>query len=184
VAITLPFVANGAQAATPSGVAPFFTSRVDGTIPNESVVLAYPYPKSPLIGHSYTDRVDQVLLDQAVSGMRFKLVGGYGWWPVPHGTSVTQDAPPLSPLSVETFFDSAYYGGSTAAQSAVLSQSHISDLRQFMKEHDVDTVIVLPVGKYPGSVIIQVAAAIGRPEKTGGVFVWKHAQQRLAALSS
>jgi hypothetical protein len=180
-AMTLPFVASSAQAATPSHVAPFFTSTLVDAIPSKSVVLAYPYPKSPVVGHSYTDRVDQVLLDQAVSGMRFKLIGGYAWWPVPNEAYASPDPPPLTPFGVEAFFDAAYNGSS---QSAVLSQNHVSDLRQFMKKHDVDTVIVLPIGKHPTSVIFQVTAAIGTPLQSGGVIVWNHVQQRLATVPS
>ncbi len=183
-AMILPFVASGAQAATPDHVAPFFTSSMVDVIPNGSVVLAYPYPKSPQVGHSYTDLVDQALLDQAVSGMRFKLIGGYGWWPVPHATYASPDAPPLDPPAVEAFFDSAFYTSTSPAESALLSQSYVSALRQFMSEHQVDTVIVLPLGKHPASVVSQVTAAIGPPLRSGGVTVWTHVKQRLAALPS
>ena len=183
-AVALPFVARDEQQAMPTHVSPFFTSNGVDLIPNGSIVLAYPYPKSPEIGHSYTDRVDQALLDQAVSGMRFKLIGGYGWWPEPKATYATNDAPPLQPLAVEAFFESAFYGSSSPAQSALLSQSHVHDLRQFMREHQVDTVIVLPLGKHPETVVNQVTAAIGPPVRSAGVNVWTHVQQRLAALPS
>ena len=183
-AVTLPFVARGEQQAVPTGVSPFFTSNMVDLIPNGSIVLAYPYPKSPEIGHSFTDRVDQALVDQAVSGMRFKLIGGYGWWPVPNATYASPDPPPLQPLAVEAFFESAFYGGSPPEQSAALSQSHVHDLRQFMREHHVDTVIVLPIGKNPETVVHQVTAAIGPPVRSEGVNVWIDVQQRLAALPS
>jgi hypothetical protein len=53
-----------------------------------------------------------------------------------------------------------------------------------MSEHQVDTVIVLPLGKHPASVVSQVTAAIGPPLRSGGVTVWTHVKQRLAALPS
>jgi hypothetical protein len=183
-AMVLPIVASSAQQRPPAHVAPFFTSAMVDVIPNRSVVLAYPYPKSPEIGHSYTDLVDQALLDQAVSKMRFKLIGGYGWWPVPNATYASPDPPPLKPLEVEAFFDSAFYGSSTLAQSALLLQSHVDALRQFMRMHDVDAVVVLPLGKHPAAVVSQVTAALGPPLRTGGVTVWIHVQQRLADLPS
>ena len=113
VVMSLPLIASSAQQATPSHVAPFFTSSTVDVIPNGSVVLAYPYPKAPQTGRAYTDLVDQVLLDQAVSHMRFKLIGGYGWWPVPNAAGASPNAPSLEPLAVEEFFDSAFYGSAT-----------------------------------------------------------------------
>ncbi len=53
-----------------------------------------------------------------------------------------------------------------------------------MSEHHVGTVIVLPLGKHPGTVVNQVTAAIGPPVRSDGVNVWIHVQQRLAALPS
>jgi hypothetical protein len=183
-ATVLPFVATSAQQTPPAHVAPFFTSAMVDVIPNGSVVLAYPYPKSPQIGHSYTDLVDQALLDQAVAKMRFKLIGGYGWWPVPNATYASPDPPPLRPLEVEAIFDSAFYGSSTLGQSALLLQRHVDALRLFMRLHSVDAVIVLPLGKHPDAVVSQVTVALGPPMRSGGVNVWVHVQQRLADLSS
>jgi hypothetical protein len=182
--IVLPFVASSAQQTPPAHVAPFFTSAMVDVIPNGSVVLAYPYPKSPEIGHSYTDLVDQALLDQAMSRMRFKLIGGYGWWPVPNATYASPDPPPLMPLEVEAFFESAFYGSSDPAQSALLRQTHVEALRQFMRINNVDAVIVLPLGKHQAAVVGQVTAALGPPLRSGGVTVWIHVQQRLADLPS
>ena len=182
-AMVLPSVATNAQQTRPAHVAPFFTSASVDVIPNGSVVLAYPYPKSPQIGHSYTDLVDQALLDQAASNMRFKLIGGYGWWPVPNATYASPDPPPLKPLEVEAFFDSAFYGSSTIAESVLLLQN-VDALRQFMRMHDVESVIVLPLGKHPAAVVSQVTAALGPPLRSGGVTVWIHVQRRLSVAPS
>ncbi len=187
VVMTLPVVARSAQRATPSHVSPFFTSTMLHVIPNGSVVLSYPYPRAPQTGRAYTDQVDQVLLDQAASHMWFKVVGGYGWWPEPNATGpnatgATPNAPLLEPLAVEEFFDAAFYGSSGTAQSMLLLQSHVQALRQFMRLHQVDAVIVLPLGKYPAIVVAEVTEALGPPLRSGGVTVWTHVQQRLAAL--
>jgi hypothetical protein len=189
VVVAIPFLPTRAQKAIPTDVSPYFTSNAVKAIPGGSVVLAYPYPKSPQIGRSFTDLVDQGLLDQAVSGMRFRLIGGYGWWPVPNESYATPDAPPLQPLVVETFFDEAFYGGGTPSQAVSLYKAYASGalpatLRQFMMQHHVGTVIVLPLGKRPATVIGQVTAAIGPPVRSDGVDVWLHIQQRLAARAS
>jgi hypothetical protein len=189
VIVAIPIVSTGTQEAIPTDVSPYFTSNAVKAIPNGSVVLAYPYPRSPQIGRSFTDHVDQALLDQAVSGMEFKLIGGYGWWPVPHETYATPNAPPLKPFIVETLFDAEFYGGATTSQAVALYRSDVSGhlpaaLRQFMMQQHVDTVIVLPVGKHPATVVSEVTAAIGPPVRTDGVAVWLHIQQRLAAVAS
>jgi len=186
VLAALPLVSSSAQEATPSHLSPYFTSRAVNAIPAGSVVLSYPYPKSPQIGRSYADLVDQALLDQAVSGMRFKLIGGYGWWPVPNETYATPDPPPLKPFIVETYFDWKYYGTATPAQLVQLYQSYTrgdlpATLRQFMIQNHVGTVVVLPLGKHPATVIGEVTSAIGPPSREGGVDVWLRVQQRLAA---
>jgi len=184
VIVAMPLISGSAQEATPTHVAPFFTSNSVKTIPNGSVVLAYPYPRSPQIGRSYTDLVDQVLLDQAQSGMRFKVIGGYGWWPVPNQSYASPNAPPLKPPGVEAFFDKAFYGHTAPGSSKLPTSSHLPVvLRHFMRKNHVDTVIVLPLGKHPMKVVGQVTAAIGPPVVTGGVTVWLHVQQRLAALA-
>jgi hypothetical protein len=188
VLVVIPLVSSSAQEATPSHVSPFFTSNAVKAIPKGSVVLSYPYPKSPQIGHSYTDLVDQAMLDQAASGMRFKLIGGYGWWPVPNETYATPNAPSLTPLIVETLFDLEFYGTATPAQLASLYGSSLrgevpAALRQFLMQHHVDAVVVLPLGKHPAAVISVLTAAIGPPALSGGVAVWLHIQHRLAAVT-
>jgi hypothetical protein len=139
-----------------------------------------------MIGHSFTDLVDESLLDQSVTGMRFKLVGGYGWWPVRHEAYATPDAPPLNPTLVETFFDAEFYGRATPTEQTSIYRGAVSgaltaDLRQFIRQHDVDTVVVLPLGKHPATVISVLATAFGPPTRSGGVDVWPHLQQHLVA---
>lgn len=178
VVVAIPFVPISAQAAPPTHLSPYFTTNAVKSIPDGSVVLAYPFPKAPQIGRSYTDLVDEILLDQAVSGMRFKVIGGYGWWPVPQQSYATPNAPPLQPVQVETFLDAEFYGSATPPPNLR------GLLRQFMKQNHVDTVIVLPLGKNPATVELEMVAAIGRPVLSGGVAVWSHVQRLLAASPS
>ena len=182
--VAIPLVPGSTDESIPSPVPPLFTSGSVTSIPNGSVVLAYPYPQGWLPVPDMYQTVNDALLDQAVSGMRFKLIGGYGWWPVPKATYATPTAPPLAPQSVETFFSASYFGQETPTQKALLSKSNlILDLRKFMDEYRVDTVIVLPLGKHPEVVVAQVSAAIGHPVHSGGVTVWYDVQHRLASAS-
>ncbi len=78
------------QPTSATGASPLFSSlEASRNIPDGSALLAYPYPDDPsypgtYLGFSYSSRyqsVNDVLLDQAVSGMHFRLIGGYGWRP-------------------------------------------------------------------------------------------------------
>jgi hypothetical protein len=88
------------------------------------------------------------------------------------------------PPSVETLFDVAFYGFATPTQTRLLSQSNLTtDLRLFMRDYQVDTVIVLPLGQDPALVVSHVTAAIGPPSRSDGATGWFHVRQRLAASS-
>jgi hypothetical protein len=112
--------------------------------------------------------------------MRFRVIGGYGWWPVPNSGQNINSAPALEPLSVQTLFDACFFGTATPAQAALLAKSDMSrDLRSFMHKHQVGAVVVLPVGNYPSIVTSALTGAIGPPSHVGGATVWFHVQQRL-----
>jgi hypothetical protein len=125
-----------------------------------------------------------VLLDQAVAGMRFRLIGGYGWFPSPTGQGGTTDPALLEPQSVQALFDAGFNGGSPV-QRALLSKSNVpADLRSFLRQFHVQTVLVVHLPHplpTPTLVINSVTAAIGPPVEEGGVTVWPDVPQRLAA---
>ena len=88
--IALPMLPLGQQSSSATGASPLFSSlEASLNIPDGSALLAYPYPDSPsypgsFFGFSFSWRyqsVNDVMLDQAVSGMHFRLIGGYGWRP-------------------------------------------------------------------------------------------------------
>jgi hypothetical protein len=171
---------------TPGNVPSFFASHAVDAIPPGSVVLAYPYPDPRSTGWpSIFFPSQNILLDQAVADMRFKLIGGYGWFPSPSGHFGTTSPSVLKPQSVQTLFDVSFSGVGTPAQQAALSTSNLTDdLRVFLRTFDVQTVIVLHQGGHPANVVSHVTAAIGPPTESGGVTVWLHVRRRLAAGSS
>jgi hypothetical protein len=182
VIVIAPSIPRHTQVTSSTQMAPLLTSSQDSSIPVGSVVLAYPYPSRPVSLPVYVPYVStkvDALFDQLESGMRYKLVGGYGFT-----SRGVLDPSILSPVSVQTFFDVSYYGTSTPTQSNTLFKSDLTtDLRLFMRNYHVDTVIVLPLGQHPTTVIGHVTAAIGPPSHLGSVSVWFHVQDRLAALS-
>jgi hypothetical protein len=171
-AVVLPLLPGHAEPTTRAGVPHFFTSASVDSIPEGGVVLAYPYPD--FSGSSlFYEPTHDIMLDQAVSGMRFKLIGGYGWFPSPTGVHGTTSPSVLQPSLVQEFFDSAYWGRSEPKGNLV------DDLRLFLRRFDVQSVVVLHEGANPAEVISEVATAIGCPVDFGGVMVWSHVAQQL-----
>jgi hypothetical protein len=195
-AVFLPLIPSNARAVSPTNVPTFFTSKAVNSIPAGSVVLAYPYPDLTSSGN-FLVPIPSVMLYQAVTGMRFKLFGGYGYFPSPTGKGGTTNPALLEPQSVQTLFDVTLTGRMTPAQHLILSRSNLTkDLRVFLRKFDVQTVIVthppsiLHLGDLttslgnPAGLISDVSAAIGPPVETGGVTVWFRVKQRLAATTS
>jgi hypothetical protein len=117
--------------------------------------------------------------------MRFKVIGGYGWFPSPTGHSGTTNPAILPPPSVQALFDVAFTGRETPAQTALLSKADLtSDLRQFLRRFGVQAVIVMDQGGRQSLVINHLTSAIGPAVSSGGVTVWPHVQRRLASPSS
>jgi hypothetical protein len=195
-AVAVPLIPRSTPGKSPTRIPTFFTSTALNSVPPGSAVLAYPYPDAtltaPLSGFSAS-----VMLYEAAAGMRFKLIGGYGWFPSPTGHNGTSSPALLEPQSVETLFDVTLDRVETPTEHSILSNRNLTnDLRVFLKRFDVQTVMVTQprsilsqenlVGRLgdPSPVIARITAAIGRPVYTGGVTVWFHVRQRLAAVAS
>ena len=189
LAVTLPLVPRSAQGTTSIDVPSFFTSTAVDSIPSGGVVLAYPYPDfaSNTPYALLFKPIDSVMLDQAVSGMRFNLIGGFGWFPAPSGKGGTSYPARLMPLSVQALFDSGYYGTTPPKNDMT------GDLRNFLQKYHVEAVLVVaprdlhlagfPTHPSPAVVISRLVAVIGKPKDIGGVTVWLHVGQRLGAAT-
>ena len=175
-AVLIPLVPSHAQPSSQTKVPSFFTSAAVDAIPPGSVVLGYPYPDGGLDLFFVPSHV--IMLDQVFAGMRFKLIGGYGWFPSPTGVNGSFSPPVLEPKAVQAILDAAYHGDATARMWP-LSLSNQTALRIFLRTHDVQTVVVLTKGQNPGAVVSYVSAAIGPPVESRGVAVWSHVTQRL-----
>jgi hypothetical protein len=191
--VALPTLPSQQQSTSAPDVSPFFaTLEASKNIPDGSTVLAYPYPGNPvypgtIVGFSYSSRyqsVNDALLDQAVSGMPFRLIGGYGWRPS-GSTYGSPDSSDLGPRSVRDLFDFAFYGVTTrSGQAKTLVTSNLSsDLRAFVERHDVSTVVVLPVGQHPSTVVTFLTAALGNPSHVKGATVWFDVKHRLKSVA-
>jgi hypothetical protein len=188
VAVSLPLVPSSPQSTTPTNVPAFFTSTAVDSIPSGSVVLAFPYPDASTNYWLLTFLlVHSVLLDQAAAAMRFNLIGGYGWFPSPTGKGGTTSPALLEPQSVQALFDSGYPGATPMERALLLKRNVTTDLRIFLRKYHVQTVLMVPPPRashfHEANVVSHVTAAIGPPVETGGVTVWFHVRQRLAAAT-
>ncbi len=186
VAVAIPLVPDHTSPATrtsPPAVPSFFTSTAVDAIPAKSVVLAYPYPDSQSTGlASIYLTAESVILDQAIASMRFRLIGGYGWFPSPTGPFGTVSPSLLEPQSVQALFDVAFDSG-TSAQKALLSTTSnlAADLRAFLRRYEVQTVLIVNPAGDSAMVAHVVTAAIGPPVESGGVTAWFDVKRRLAS---
>lgn len=182
VAVILPLVPADAVPATQTNIPSFFTSAAVDAIPEGGVVLGYPYPDAAGPDLFYqTPKI--MMLEQAASGMRFKLLGGFGWFPSAAGAAgvplAATSPPALTPSSVQKIFDGAYWNKSS--EKSLLSQaSATTDLRVVLAKYDVDAIILQPQGKEPADVVRYVTATIGCPLYYLDVAVWLNVKKRLA----
>lgn len=174
----IPLVPRHTQPTITTNIPSFYTSAAVEAIPVGSVVLAYPYPDSS--GGGYFSH--GIMFDQAVAGMPFKLIGGWGWFPSSTGTQGTTNPSLLKPESVQAIFDAAFLGDATT-QMEPLSKRNVTALRVFLRKYDVQTVIVSPSGADPAAIVSYVTAAIGHPVESHGMTVWFHVRRRLAAVT-
>ena len=187
---TLPL--NQHPISTTNASSVFHSLEVSRNIPAGSAVLAYPYPGIPvfpgnIVGFSYSSRyqsINDALLDQTESGMYFRLIGGYGWRPS-GSTYGSPDSSVLRPQSVRDLFDFAFYGVTTRPGQAenLLTSNLNADLREFVEKHDVSTVVALPVGRHPSTVVTFLTAALGNPSHVKGATVWFDVKHRLKTVA-
>jgi hypothetical protein len=187
VAAALPLVPAHAPLSTPADIPGFFTSSALDTIPAGSVVLAYPYtdPRTDATAFSALYRTSHdIMLDQAATQMRFKVTGGFGWFPSLSSKNGTTKPAALRPMAVETLFDTAFLNNGTLPKRSALARGKLTlNIREFLLKYHVETIIVLHT-QGAGTVTEYLAAAIGAPMERGGVTVWTHVQQRLPIVRS
>lgn len=147
---------------------PFFSSASASRIPPGTVVATYPYPNH--------GGLNQALVWQAETSMRFRLVGGPAFFvPGPGGRGVNSDGLRLRPYGIDQAFQAALSQRSTAGDPpAVLTPGLVTAIRTDLSHYHVGTVIVDPAaGHDPGLAVRYITAATGHhPQWLGGVYVW------------
>ncbi len=156
----------------PTGVPAYFRASAVRRIPEGTVALVSPYPSVEEV---------QPMLWRASAAMRFRILGGYGWFRGDHGAS--SDFPAvLAPMPVERFLWWGVTGGAVYPAGPVpqFGPKLIRRLRTFLARNQVGAVLWTPVGAEPTVTRRLFVAALGPPSQvTGGVDAWYDVQATL-----
>lgn len=162
-AVLVPLVPRLPYSSAPTAVPAYFSSLQARRIPDGGVVLTYPYDYSP-----YNDG----MLWEALSGFRFKIIGGEATRPGPDGTG-TSAVDPLAPTELQNLFRAGLRGSASPVPAPPVTGLGLARVREFFPRWHVGTVVVDPVGADPGLVVRYLTVALRRPPvQTGGVDVW------------
>jgi hypothetical protein len=155
------------------GLPTYMTTSAVEAIPPQSVVLTYPYDVDP---------VNEAMMWQVVSGMRFAIFGGQASTPGPGGAA-TSAVPLLQPAVVQQLFAAGFYGDvpTTGAPLPPFDSATLAGIDAFCRRYHVGTIVVEPLGVQPAPVLRYLTAALGvAPVVSGGVDVWSGVAADLA----
>lgn len=142
----------------------FFAGRAVDTVPAGAVVLAYPYP--------FFRQTDAMLWD-ALSRMRFQLVGGYNLFTLPGGVPSAFPAI-LQPEAVETVL--IRWGYSYSDPPTTIAHPRTAtpqSVMRFVRLNHVQVVLVDPSALNAQRVVRLVRSAFGRaPARLEGMDMW------------
>lgn len=158
----------------PTQVPAFFTSSQVRALPQGTLALTYPYDVPPV--------VNDPMLWQVASGMRFRIFGGEAFVPGPDGRSTTRPLDPLPPELRRLFIQGPRWPLALGPRRIA---TEISALREFCLLHHVGAILVRPTTPQGQAVTSIVTTALGSPPQTlGGMNVWLDVASRLASPST
>lgn len=158
---------------SPAGIPPYFTSPSVDRIQPGGIVLVYPYP---------VPGAAQGMLWQAMTGMRFDVLGSYALNPDSEGMA-SEFPKEFEPSDVQRLLYEEEGVTPTTSYVSRLSPDNpslVGELRRFLLENRVDTVLVAQ-GTARSRVIAGVVglALGGPPVRSGQVNAWYGVQTRL-----
>jgi len=174
VVALLPLIPQLPYHGAPTAIAAFVVGSGPDQIPAGSTVLYYPYPDV---------YATQGLLLQAVDGMGFKIVGGYGIVPQPNGGGSSKPTV-IQPSAPEAIFYESFSGPGRGNPYPTVNPVTVAALRTFLVRYHIQTVLFEPVGLNPGLVARYVTATLGPPQRSGRYRAWFDVGERLASHKS
>jgi hypothetical protein len=166
----LPLVPKLPYASTPVVVPTLFTAA-NSPLAKGDVVLSYP------LAISYQGPLDQALLWQAASQMRFKLIAFRGAVAGPNHQPIRGPKLLLPPFEAEVVMSWGLYGKPNPPRFDAATSKAI---RVFLMIYHVDAVTIVPTREHTARVIAYFKAALGVPPmKFAGSYIWPMVQQDL-----
>lgn len=176
VAAALALVPRWPFPTSATGIPPYFTSKNVNKIPLGSVALISPYPSVAEL---------QPVLWQAVAKMRFRLIGGYGFFRTQTGGASLYPAE-LHPYAVEEWMWTQVTGSDrpfpgTPPPPLVTPQLY-DQTQTFLHRYHVGVVVWTNVGTFTASVYSLFVHVLGQPDESSPtVAVWYDVQRDVAA---
>jgi hypothetical protein len=171
LAALVPLIPSLPFPSAPARVPEFFTSRAVRLLPAGAVALTFPYDRAPHNGP---------MLWQAVSGLRFKIIGGDAFVPGPGGRSTWQPPPPGGRLVSAVLLPGTRY----SRRPPPTGPRAVAALRRLCARLRVGVVLVDRSAVYGSSVAGIVRRALqAAPKAAGRLDVWTNVQRDLRRVS-
>jgi hypothetical protein len=167
VAALLPVVPRLPVHSAPAEVPAFFTTRSVRVLPQGAVALTFPYDLRP---HN------DAMVWQAVSGMRFRILGGDVYVRRPAGVAPWQAKPPGGPVMSAVLLAGTRRGGKPPSAD----QQTLTAIRQLCARYHVEAILVDPTAPEGRAVAALIRRALrAQPLVAGQLSIWINVQSAL-----
>lgn len=167
----LPVVPRLPIPSAPAAVPPFFSARQVGVVPQGAVALTFPFDLRP---HN------DAMVWQAVSGMRFRILGGDVYVRRPAGVAPWQAKPPGGPVMSALLLAGTKRGGKPPPGN----EKTLAAIRQLCTRYRVEVILVDPTAPEGRAVAALFGRALGaQPLVEGKLNVWINVQRDLRRTS-
>ena len=165
-----PSATNGRW--TPPHQPALTSTQFAGLVPEGSVVLTYPYASAVNAN---------AMMDLALAGNRYLLIGGRAMVPTP-GTGRSTGIAPLAPTGIfNTFLHAQFTDAELALTQLALNnpvgvpddahQFH-RDMAQFAAHYHLGAVVATGEGPGAPQLRVMLTASFGQPHRVGHLWVW------------
>jgi hypothetical protein len=167
VSVLLPAVPRLPIPSAPAAVPAFFSAGQVGVVPRGAVALTFPFDLRP-----YND----AMVWQAVSGMRFRILGGDVYVRRPAGVAPWQAKPPGGPVMSALLLAGTKRGGKPPPGN----EQTLTAIRQLCTRYRVEVILVDLTAPEGRAVAARFGRALGAPPIVEGQLdIWLNVQRDL-----